>query len=1082
MIKQVIKSIALLLFIPSLGFGQTISFTHFDTEDGLPQAQVQTIQQDGEGNLWLGTMSGLSKYNGRGFQNYTRGDSLAEDWITTSMLDSRGDIWFGHWGGGVSKYLAGRKAFVNLDFDIISQFNPITIIFEDSKGNYWFGTDGGGVYRYDVENNTIFVVTEEESLNGNNVMGICEDPDGNIWMGTNNGITVYRNDMAINDASAFSYLNIEKGLFNNAITTLKRVHEDEIWIGTEDAGIVIIKVKAGQAINEIENIRDALSVNITAEEGLASNQISVIYEDRDGLIWIGTRDAGITRYRPKEGNRDNELDLAAGSFKSFGMDQGLSYNKVNSIFQDREGNCWIGTEVGIDQYVGEKFLVYDDDLGIPSNVVWSVFEDSQAHIWLGTNDGLSKFSWEAGKLIVDNFGLTLGAITDIVVSIAEDDLGNMWLATASNGVVKMGASGSYTSYTTDNGLANNVVYSVAKDQNGDMWFGTATGANKFVVAEERFETFTVSGGLSGNHIYRIYADSKGKIWFGVLGATISVYDGSKFSSFEDVEEIAGKFALAITEDTEGNIWIGAYGSGIYKYDGTAFTGFTKADGLSSESPSLLISDAKNNIWIGSSTGLDKYNQETNRFTHYGKKEGFVGIETNANACSMGKDGRLWFGTIMGAISYSPLLDLHNSLPPITAITDLKIKMHDAELVNNSEYNYDENHFTFGFIGVSLTNPDGVRYSYQLEGFEDEWSPVTSAVVATYSNLPHGEFKFLVKASNEENVWSEATAYYTFTIIPPFWKTLWFYGLVAVFSILAFFLIDKLRTAKLKKEKKVLEAKVEERTVELAHKNEELNEKNEDITAGIRYAKRIQTAILPPIEVLHEHYPESFVFFRPKDIVSGDFYWMEKNNGNLLFTAVDCTGHGVPGAFMSIIGNNILSDVVDKQGIVKPSEILRSLSKGVYETLRQATEDGDEYDEVKDAMDLAFCSIEVKTNKLQFAGAYNPLFLVRNGEILETGADRLAIGANPDVENLQYTNNEVDLQSGDTLYIFSDGFVDQFGGKKGKKFMNRRFKQMLLDIQEMKMADQEKHLDERLVRWRGEHDQVDDILVIGVRIP
>lgn len=1081
MIAHILRKALIFLVIPSIGFAQTISFTHFDTEDGLPQAQVQTILQDGDGNLWMGTMSGLSKYNGRTFSNYTRGDSLAEDWITTSLLDSKGDLWFGHWGGGVSKYLVGIKSFVNLDFDVISQFNPISTIFEDSKGNYWFGTDGAGVYRYNVENNTIFVVSEDENLNGNEVMGICEDPDGNIWIGTKNGITIYRNDKAINDAEAYSYLNIEKGLLNNAITTVKLINKDEIWIGTEDAGVVIIKVKAGQAINEVENIHDALSVNITVDDGLASNQISVLYEDREGLVWIGTRDAGITRYRPSEGNRDNETELAAGSFKSFGMDQGLSYNKVNSIFQDREGNVWIGTEVGIDQYVGEKFLVYDDALGIPSNVIWSVFEDSRSQIWLGTNDGLSKFSWDAGRLSVENYGLELGSIKDIVISINEDDLGNIWLATASSGMVRLNEGGAFTSYNTDNGLVNNVTYSVAKDQKGDIWIGTANGVSRYIVAEERFETYTSEDGLSGNHIYRVYADSKGNVWFGVLGGTISMYDGSGFKSFEDVDDIAGMFALAITEDGAGNIWIGAYGSGIFKYDGTSFTSFTKADGLSSESPSLIISDAKNNIWIGSSSGLDRYNQETNRFTHFGKKEGFVGIETNANACAIGKDGRLWFGTIMGAISYSPMLDIHNSLPPITSINGLKIKMHERELLNNSAYTYDENHFTFGFIGVSLTNPNGVRYSYQLEGFEEEWSPVTRDIMATYSNLPHGDFKFLVKASNEENVWSDASAYYTFSIVPPFWKTYWFYGLVLVFALLAFFIIDKLRTAQLKKEKRVLEAKVEERTVELAFKNEELAEKNEDITASIRYAKRIQSAILPQIEVMQKHYPESFVYFRPKDIVSGDFYWMEQNNGNLLFTAVDCTGHGVPGAFMSIIGHNILSDVVGKQKILKPSDILTGLSKGVYETLRQTSEDGEDDDEVKDAMDLAFCSIDVKTNKLQFAAAYNPLFLVRNGEVLETKADRMAIGSDPETESHSYTNHELDLQAGDTLYIFSDGFVDQFGGKKGKKFMNRRFREMLIEIQSKNMSDQEKYLDERLLSWRGEHDQVDDILVIGLRI-
>ncbi|MBL4752307.1 MAG: SpoIIE family protein phosphatase [Flavobacteriales bacterium] len=1069
--------ILVLLIIPSLGFAQTISFTHFDTEDGLPQAQVQTIQQDREGNLWVGTMSGLSKYDGKTFFNYTTSDSLAEDWITASLLDSKSNLWFGHWGGGVSMHLAGQKGFVNLDFDVISQFNPITIIFEDSKGNYWFGTDGGGIYRYDVVNETVYVVTDDEELNGNSVQGICEDLAGNIWIGTDDGITIYQNDMAINDEDAFSYLSIEKGLLNNAITTLVRVHEDEIWIGTEDAGVVIIKVKEGQAISAIDNIKDAISVNITSEQGLASNQISVIYEDDQGTIWIGTGDAGITRFTPQGGDRNSEAQLAEGKFKSFGMAQGLSYNKVNAIFQDREANIWIGTEVGMDQFAGEKFLVYDDALGIPSNVVWSVFEDTQKNIWLGTNEGLSRLSWEEGQLEIVNYGTALEGIEDVIVSIGEDDLGNMWFATANTGILKMGKNEKFTSYTTENGLVNNIVNSVVKDNDGNMWFGTSYGVSKLNVSDDSFENYGQEDGLSGHHIYRLFVDSKGNIWFGVLGGTLSMYDGSSFKSFEGYEGITDKFALAITEDKAGNIWIGAYGAGIFKYDGSSFTALTTADGLSSESPSLIICDSKDNVWIGSSNGLDRYDQDTKRFKHYGKTEGFAGIETNANACYAAKDGRLWFGTIMGAISYNPLMDKKNDLPPLTEITGLKIKLHEREMLKSQEYEYDENHFTFGYIGVSLTNPAGVRYSYMLQGFEKEWSPPTGGASATYSNLPHGKFTFLVKARNEANVWSDPTSY-SFRIIPPFWKTPWFYAVSVVLAVLLFLLVDRIRTATLKREKKVLESKVKARTIELAFSNEQLAEKNEDITASIRYAKRIQTAILPPKEIMQRHYPESFVFFRPKDIVSGDFYWMEQHNGSLLFAAVDCTGHGVPGAFMSIIGNNILTDVIGKQKIHKPSEILAKLSKGVYETLRQTSNDH----EVQDAMDLAFCSIDVKTHHLQFAAAYNPLYVLRNGEILETKADRLAIGTYQVEKESSYTNHEMDLQKDDTLYIFSDGFVDQFGGRNGKKFMNKRFKKMLIDMQNKTMKAQEEYLDERLISWRGEQDQVDDILVIGLRIP
>ncbi|PCH92975.1 MAG: hypothetical protein COB85_07640 [Bacteroidetes bacterium] len=1073
--------ITLLCIICSIGAaGQSTNFVHFDTEDGLPQSQVQTIQQDDDGNLWIGTMAGLAKYNGQTFTNFSKQDSLAEDWITTSYKDKSGNIWLGHWGGGVSKYIQKSKAFINLDFDIISQFNPITAILEDSDGNFWFGTDGGGVYRYDILNNTVYVVTSDEELSGDYVSSICEDNIGNIWIGTDNGITIYDKAQAINAEEAYTYLNIEKGLIVDNITVVQSVLDNEIWVGTGGAGIVIIKILEGVSINELETIHDAVSTIITTEDGLSSNGINSIFEDDDNTIWIGTSTGGVTKFIPDEGPRDNDDALRAGTYKTLSTRQGLNYHKVNVVFQDREGNYWIGTEVGLNRYRSDKFQIYDDADGLANNIIWSVIEDSHGNLWMGTNNGISQMLLnEAGSYSIENYYTTDGLVQEVILAVCEDDEGNIWFGSASNGVSRLSKDGRFKSFNTDNGLADNTVYSITKAINGDVWFGTKKGASRYNPDSESFESFTSKDGLGGNNIYRVYADSKGKIWFGVLGGALSVYDGTSFTNFRDEEGIGGNFVLSIAEDGLGNIWLGIYGSGLLKYDGTDFKRYTQADGLSSESPSLIIADNENNIWVGSSKGLDKLNQETGTISTFGKKEGFLGIETNANSVCKDSKGNLWFGTIMGLVKYDPSQDIPNEIPPSVSLESMRIKLKEAELLRSAVYNYDQNHFTFEYLGISLTNPGEVVYSYKLDGFDEEWTPVSRTNSATYSNLPHGEFDFQIKAANAEGVWSEPSSTYNFIVTPPFWKTIWFYAICIVVAVLGIFAFDRIRTASLKKEKKVLEDKVQERTAELAIKNEELAEINEDITASIRYAKRIQEAILPPISIITKHYPESFVYYEPKDIVSGDFYWMDQIGDKLMVAAVDCTGHGVPGAFMSIIGNNLLSDYVNKQKMTTPSKILDSLSKGVYDTLRQSEE---EQDAVKDAMDLAFCSIDTKTNKLQFAAAYNPLYLVRNGEILETKADRKAIGEPAEEATLaSYTNHEMDLQKGDTIYIFSDGYVDQFGGKKGKKFMGRRFRQMILDINSMSMKEQEEFMADRLTKWKGERDQVDDVLVIGIKI-
>lgn len=279
----------------------------------------------------------------------------------------------------------------------------------------------------------------------------------------------------------------------------------------------------------------------------------------------------------------------------------------------------------------------------------------------------------------------------------------------------------------------------------------------------------------------------------------------------------------------------------------------------------------------------------------------------------------------------------------------------------------------------------------------------------------------------------------------------------------------------------LEQKVKDRTAEVVRQKEEIEVKNKHITDSIRYAKRIQNAILPPDPYVKQLLPSSFILYKPKDIVSGDFYWMTKKNNLTVYAAVDCTGHGVPGAFMSIVGNNQLNYAVDVKKARSAGSILDYLNEGVIETLREKGNDQIGVSGVKDGMDLALCVIDQKNMKLQFAGANNPLCLIRNNELIQIKGDRMAIGGNLDGDTPKFKNHELDLQKGDVLYTFSDGYPDQFGGEDGRKFMLKKFRELLLKIHKNPIEEQEKLLDDIIEKWRGREEQVDDILVIGVKI-
>jgi len=284
--------------------------------------------------------------------------------------------------------------------------------------------------------------------------------------------------------------------------------------------------------------------------------------------------------------------------------------------------------------------------------------------------------------------------------------------------------------------------------------------------------------------------------------------------------------------------------------------------------------------------------------------------------------------------------------------------------------------------------------------------------------------------------------------------------------------------------RILEQKVKDRTAEVVQKKEEIEHQNEkleelyqDITASIRYAKRLQDSILPTDSYINKLFPHCFVLFKPKDIVSGDFYWFTETENKVVFSAVDCTGHGVPGAFMSLIGSNALDQIVNEKEET-PSVILEELNRLSSEALNKSEEGRDS---VRDGMDMAMCAFSKDFKTLEYSGANNPLYIIRDNEIQITKADKHAI-ASFEPGTHKYTNHKFDLKSGDVIYVFSDGYADQFGGVKGKKFMYRQFRELLLSIKDKPMQKQKDILDAKIKEWQGSFEQVDDILVIGVRIP
>ncbi len=300
------------------------------------------------------------------------------------------------------------------------------------------------------------------------------------------------------------------------------------------------------------------------------------------------------------------------------------------------------------------------------------------------------------------------------------------------------------------------------------------------------------------------------------------------------------------------------------------------------------------------------------------------------------------------------------------------------------------------------------------------------------------------------------------------------GILALVVIFSFFMYRG--NLQKKKANKIISAQ----KIEVEKQRDLIGIKNKDITDSLNYAKRIQTAILPSEENIQKHLSELFIIYQPKDIVAGDFYWMEVKGDLILLAAADCTGHGVPGAMVSVVCSNALNRTVKEFGITEPGKILDKVRELVIETFVRKDSYGEKSEsEVKDGMDISLCSINKNTYELRWAGANNPLWYFHNHELKEINADKQPIGKtdNP----LPFTTNSIQMNKGEQVYLFTDGYADQFGGEKGKKFKYKQLQQLLSDNKEKSMPEQKIILDETIEKWKGNLEQVDDILVIGIRL-
>ncbi|MEX2371009.1 MAG: two-component regulator propeller domain-containing protein [Bacteroidales bacterium] len=1030
-----------LVIHPGTLHAQQYYFDNYSVSQGLAQSTVYSMLQDREDNYWMGTQAGISKFDGTGFVNFTAEDGLSEGGVRAVFEDAQGNLWMGHDGGRITRFNGNKFEIFHGEQQLFN--SNITTIIEDNGGNLWITSQESGAALITNPGAPLDSVKFEMYLGrrlADRIFGSMLGVDGSLYFITDPIVKKFNRD-----SMRFENLDLNGVPRYFATTSILQDSRKNFWFGTYHGGL--FRYDPGEDDTQMYDL---------IKLGMTSNWVSALFEDRYGNIWVGTWGGGVARI----GSDDQ--------FTAFDNRNGMQGNKIWQIMEDKEGNILFGTnEHGLCAFKGDYFVSWYEEDGLINSQVNAIMQRYDNSFWIGTNQGISIIpDVTKGKKIRD-FNKLQG---EQVRFIVEDRNKSIWIGVEGQGVFSWSQRGNFRfDPLINSNIPHGQVTGMAIDQENNLWIGTLDGLVYYEIDNRKISRLTQVSGLEGSEISAVFSDSKGRTWVGIDGKGVNVIEGSEFST-PDLGMVVTP--TSFTEDKNGIVWIGTEGRGVVAYDYSADSvteNLTVGNhGLLANLINLLNCDANNFIYIGTNKGLNKYDQEQRKLYGFTRKSGFVGIETKQNATTVDNKGNIWFGTGLGVTRYDPDLKLRDVIEPQTHITGLMVNYKPYPMVENMNLSYRQNSLIFDYRCITL-NPDAVQYQIMLEGIDMDWRPEDVQTQVNYPALPPGKYTFYVKAKNSDGVWNDPPVSLSFQIRPPFYLTWWFILSCIGAMGFAIFTYIKVREQALVKENRVLEDKVKARTKQVVAQKEELAQKNKDITDSIRYAKRIQFAILPP----KSPFPETFILFKPKDIVSGDFYWFTEVDGREFIAAVDCTGHGVPGAFMSIIGHNSLNKIVNQYGILDPGKILSELNREVVETLHHSSDEGDVYD----GMDLSLITFDKKKMEIHFAGAYNSMYLVRDGELTETKADRKPIGL-AGGENKVFHTTILKIRKGDMVYLFSDGYADQFGGQQLKKFKSKNMKELLVNLSGEKVERQREILDDSIEKWRGNIEQVDDILVIG----
>lgn len=730
-------SLLLLIMVAGKSIAQQYNFKNYSVENGLPYVQIFAMFQDSKGYLWSGGYGGLSKFNGKTFQNYSPKNGLANHYVNAIIED---------------------------------QFHFITV-----------GTiDGLSVIdKVDGQVSNYYV---KDGLPSNYVTSFCLDPRIGLWTGTNKGLCIWDGKKVI-QVPFFKGYNItcllyskrygvlvgtNKGLFRQkkryeefellidsvGITCMSKFNKDgQLYVGTEN-GLYFLDM--------VRNTRNVFHVN----NGLLEENITAIL-DQNGTIWIGSK-GGLISFNGKE-------------FSYYNITNDYNSNHIRTLLVDYEDNLWIGTHSGLYKFRGKGFTVYDREDGIGGAFIYQITRDYKENLWMGT---LANGAYRFTDGFFKNYSTKEGLLDNQVPCILPMEDGSVWFGT-DKGISILRNDRFYNIESGNNFKQQAPINCFYRDSQNTIWVGGKNGICSMKKKGSNYETTyyklpAVSIENNGFETWSIIEDSKGAIWVGTYLVGIFKLEGNEFKrqSISSPEPVTT--ALDMCKDADGNIYAATLNGVLifnpYKH---TYKIISEKEGLTSELV-YTIGLTKDNhyLWVGTNQGVNRINVKKLNdgiidILSYGKADGFSGVESNTHGIFEDKDSSIWFGTVNGLIKYSPKEFVPNDNLSKTNITKIKLAFQDTSLANGSVLPYSLNNISFDFIGICLTNPDKVLYTYKLEGFDKTWSPNTDINFVKYDNLLPGKYTFKVKSCNNEGIWNIDATEFSFEIKPPFFKTWWF---------------------------------------------------------------------------------------------------------------------------------------------------------------------------------------------------------------------------------------------------------------------------------------------------------------------